>query len=612
MATRDLNLNIHEKRDGDAFQAAAKDLDQLANKTDVASDKFRKSAGNLKSFEVQIGQTQARIRELGQEFQRTGDRSLLGDLRKERSFLADLERMAKEVKGLAPDFSKFDSPFGGLADKISNPVMVGVIGGLASAAVLGAPTLGAMIAGTVAGTIGTGGVAGGVLMAVRDPHVKAAFGELKDTFLDEFFAHGDIFVGPVLESVHFLERALKEFNIGGAFAKNADEIYTIAHGIGDLVYNLMPGLNKAFDRMGPFADAAAEMLGELGASLGDLMDSVTASPGAVMGLEAAFNLLNNTIRAVGGFVEWASDAFEQFIFNLHGIAIAILALPAIPPPVRDSAIALLNATDDLINHGREFNDEADRGAHVVGTFGEAADSAAIATQIFNDALSDSYDKFLDWTGAEINVEDALDRFQEAIETSGGSLDVHEEKGRRALEGLKRFAEGALEAAKKKYIETGSIDEANAKYDEYRQELYDTFIAMGKTKEEAQQLTDKWLALQKLENIDKTFTIHQNVIRATYGPSQSTFGGGFQEFAEGGVVEGPRGSAQLIVAHAGERVLTEAQQRYAGAGMGWAGASSTQATPLVLNGSGLDSLVFEWLRTQIAARGGTLAVLGLRA
>lgn len=43
-------------------------------------------------------------------------------------------------------------------------------------------------------------------------------------------------------------------------------------------------------------------------------------------------------------------------------------------------------------------------------------------------------------------------------------------------------------------------------------------------------------------------------------AQSIVGGKMQKFAEGGLVEGPYGSPQVILAHAGERVLTSAQQR----------------------------------------------------
>lgn len=71
------------------------------------------------------------------------------------------------------------------------------------------------------------------------------------------------------------------------------------------------------------------------------------------------------------------------------------------------------------------------------------------------------------------------------------------------------------------------------------------------------------------------------------PGQSTslnttriYGGGgqFQEFDEGGMVQGPYGSPQMIIAHAGERVLTPAQQR-AGAG------DMTVTAPVTINVDG---------------------------
>src|SRR5690606_20312903 len=82
--------------------------------------------------------------------------------------------------------------------------------------------------------------------------------------------------------------------------------------------------------------------------------------------------------------------------------------------------------------------------------------------------------------------------------------------------------------------------------------------------------------------------------------------GLQEFATGGIVEGPIGSPQLVVAHAGERVLTPQQQR----------ALETGPTQVMLSfrpsGDRLIDAIMEGLRVEIDRRGGDGRALGIRA
>jgi len=82
---------------------------------------------------------------------------------------------------------------------------------------------------------------------------------------------------------------------------------------------------------------------------------------------------------------------------------------------------------------------------------------------------------------------------------------------------------------------------------------------------ARSVMDKLNALDgKTVNVNVAY--HEYRAGERYSPSDSassttySSGGQIQEFAYGGTVQGPPGSAQMVIAHAGEEVLTPEQQR----------------------------------------------------
>jgi hypothetical protein len=584
-----------------SIDAVDRDMAELAAASTVAAgrvdnlgDQARQSATAMSALDARIKATKMSVRELGMEFARTGEAIDGRAYARETSLLARLEKLKKSLEGMLPGDSgetAVDVSSGGIKGlgrmSASNPIAIGAIGGAVTAVALGLPTLGAMIAGIVAGGVGTGGVIGGVAMAARDPHLRDAAADFGNTIADEFFSGGGPFVKPAIKALEILESGFKRLDLGDSFAKVAPEVEIIAHGLDNMVRNIMPGLNKAFDRMDPFANAASEGMAELGSAVGDMIDSVTESEGAVMGLEAAFNLVNNTIVAFGGLVQWLSNGFERFVNVLMAIGVATAANPFAPDDVRQAALFMVNELRDLNIHGRDWVNTAGDGTHAIESFGEAATRATIETTIFNDAISATYSMFLDFQGSAVSAERAIDDLADALLENGLNFDIDTRAGQDNVDALLRVAKTAEDATRKKLTETQSIEEANAVYDEYRQKLFDAAIQAGATAEMAQELVDKWLAMGQLQDITKSFTIYETKIRAVYGPDPNvTWGGGFQEFADGGTVLGPRGEPQLIVAHGGEKVANSAQQaaQQWGGSTTWGGSDRT-ITVIVKDTSG---------------------------
>jgi hypothetical protein len=94
------------------------------------------------------------------------------------------------------------------------------------------------------------------------------------------------------------------------------------------------------------------------------------------------------------------------------------------------------------------------------------------------------------------------------------------------------------------------------------------------------------------------------------PAQDAMGAGRR--AKGGPVTagmpyvvGDGGRPELFVPKQDGMILPSVPTAMSGGG-------GMNAQPVAVYGGGLGQLVFEWLRTEIQSRGGTLAVLGLRS
>lgn len=480
---RRIELDVIVESDTRGLTSTTKGLDDTAKSADRAGDSFKRMSVDAKALGAEVQKTKNRIRELDSALVTVGkDKVLQGQLRGETAWLKQLEQISERLeKANNPSLS---ATIGGAAagggagaaglggggggGRLSTgPVVAGAIAGLAPWVI----PLGAMIAGTVSGAIGTGGIAGGIAMASRDPRVKAAAEEFSQNISKEFFK-GDAFVGPVLGSLNILEGAFKDMDLEATFAKMAPHVTTIAAGLGDLGRNIMPGLNKAFDRMGPFAATAAEGFGQLGTALGTFMDDVTSSEGAVEGLAAMFTVLSGAIVFTGKTLNVLSDMFDFFNGLTIGVADFSERLFALNPAMR---AFFENAKEGMIGVAESGNAVkfsataiAAAQAALIDVNQDAGEQWKIIEDRIRGALK-AQNEYFDSTMAVPEANDALqasfDAFTASLKENGRTFDENTEKGRNNRQALRDMISAAQDLRTAQINAGQSTTDVNRRYEE---------------------------------------------------------------------------------------------------------------------------------------------------
>lgn len=141
---------------------------------------------------------------------------------------------------------------------------------------------------------------------------------------------------------------------------------------------------------------------------------------------------------------------------------------------------------------RGFADQEQAARTMSRSWQDAIDKGQTLTDLFNELNGAAISS----ARAEIAVEDGLRGLDSALKESGGSLDVHTEKGAAAKKSLIEMADALGKDLEAMRGEGQGLDQINAKYGEYRDRLIANMVAHGITREAAQKLADTYLAMPK--------------------------------------------------------------------------------------------------------------------
>jgi hypothetical protein len=658
---RDLRLNIVTTADSKGLTKAAKDLGDTRAEADKLGKSFDELGDNAEQVEQSLSKTTKGVRDhkeqiklLRAEYEKTTrkiadlDAQLLGggdskqirkDLREQRSFLAEIRRVAKEVeRSSGIKFSlggggPVPSPAGGLGAIAGMPTPV--VAGLVAAASAAGPAIGSIIGGAIIGAVGTGGMAVGLLSAAKNTEVQAAAKSFGQTISAEFF-QGDAFVKPAIEGLQILQDAFRDMNLDETLAKAAPTVVTMAEGLAKFGKGLMPGLDKTLERIGPFADAASQGIGDLGDAFGDMIDMISSSKGSVDGINTLFAALGGTLRFVGAEIKFLGDRWHEII-NVAGMFTSIGAhtgfenldkgirqltghsgklqgeLQFLGSTTGQAAAmanehhrALLLEHTELVAAERKTRDLADAQAQ-----------AALSARDLNAAWKELHGGQMTLDEALQSAYDGLERVKSAFAGPDDSVtgDSQGAVGRRLA--LEQEATAAIAVAQAYLDMTGDTAGAQAKLDEFKVSAEKATGATGAARKKVDELADALFRLPPkrevyvttyLRTVEGTFRADE---RGTLGATQiDTRATGGPVTAGMPYIVGDGGRPELFVPKQDGMILPSVPS---GNGGQFSGSVRTVA-PLVLNfptGS-MEAALIETIRSAVAARGGTLAVLGLRS
>lgn len=470
MPIRDLILNLREQKSGHALLDAANDLDRAADGADRFGDSTKALERDMHSLESQISRTHLRIKDLSAQFTRTGDRTLFGDLRREKAFLAQLERVRKEIGG----------PAGGGNLFAAIPRIGGVPGpligaGVAATAAL-APFLGGVVASAVLGTVGTGGVIGGIALASQDTRVRAAWKDLGTNVFAELGDASAPFVQPLLNVAKSwgAEWKAEAGPIRKIFTDLATTVEPLGEGVSGFVRALTPGLSTAVKASLPLATQFSHEFERFGGATGRFLEEMADSaPGARIALHDLFTVVDEGLEQLGQGIHFLSETYEWS---------RKLGLVAPPEWLMQASKGLIPAVMDLGRGVQAYHrDLSGAGPAAAGlnrelkNQEEAAREAAKAMERNTKAIDDYFDTVMGRLDATEHWHRAMLDLNDSVKENGTSLAINTREGlanRDALEDVAR-------AVKERY-DAGLI--TDAQYQAEIKSLERQAIALGMNKD----------------------------------------------------------------------------------------------------------------------------------
>lgn len=194
---------------------------------------------------------------------------------------------------------------------------------------------------------------------------------------------------------------------------------------------------------------------------------------------------------------WLLDAIASLIPTMHDATAAAKAEFDALSPLEQAKIRVTQATnrhnDALKNHSPHSALAASTSAALAfetQKLKDEQDKAAEAAKSYTDKLIEQRNVMLGTIDAEIQYEDALDRLTETVNQNGASINLNTEAGRENRRGLQDLARAAIEHLEQLRQQGLSLEEVAIKEQQYKDQLFNSAIQIGMTREQARTYVDQ--------------------------------------------------------------------------------------------------------------------------
>lgn len=396
-----------------------------------------------------VSHARAEVRRLADEFNRTGDVSVLGKLFSAQKDLKALEGLSKRVSGAlqqgAADGGResaktfASSMQGGLSTPALGPVLIGVLVG---AAVLAAPAMSAAIMGAA----GLGGIGIGIAGQFQDPMVHRAFVNMANDLLTTLREDTGAFKAPLIAAAGIFGASLQDSLNSVDFGDLAKDVEPLAAGLGGLLTSIMPGLNKMFAAAGPILKALSGDLAVVGNDISVMFaEFASGGKGAQESLRILLMVLGGLLVMVGGVVLALSKATEWFVATGEAVGSFFEHISSGVPLLQrwgagvKSIFSDLNGANDLETTSRALTALGANAALTADDFGKLAGMAGQTAETFDtvtakltgalfNAIMSADQATLGWHSSLLNLHDALQQNHLAIDKHTGLVDVNTRAG----------------------------------------------------------------------------------------------------------------------------------------------------------------------------------------
>jgi hypothetical protein len=404
---------------------------------DGLGNDFRDTGRDARKLKNEIEQVEHSLAALALEYAAASsviDRSRISDdMTKRRSELQQLVSVDKllpkpgEVEAAGSKIGKR------LGSSISDNLELVKSGpALAAIGVAAAPVIGATISAAVIGGAGVGGVIGGVLLAARDPRVKAAGAQLGNSLLGDLQQDAAPFVAPLLASIGKVEARfdLMGGRISQIFSESSHFLSPLVNGVLDGVDGITRGIGSLIHNAGPVIDSLGQSFSIVGNSVGHALTTISGDS------EDAASALTTLARATGGLIE-ASGYLVRGLTEVYGV------VSFLPSKISDAS----KAFGDFVGVGDRAHQSitgtatAAAGAVIgLNSIGSAASAAVRPVKDLDKAQADAAASSRSLYSATTDTAGAIAAASKTIGANGKALSLNTAKGRENRAALSEVAD----------------------------------------------------------------------------------------------------------------------------------------------------------------------------
>lgn len=461
--------------------------------------------------------------------------------RTQAKILADAKNTNDKVSdGLGDSVAKSAPKLGAQVAKVFGTA--GVSGGqfLAAGLAAASPLIGSVVSAGIIGGAGIGGVIGGVLLAARDPRVKAAGKTLQEGLLGSLTQDAAPFVEPVIDAIHTIEGAFasSEHRIKSIFADSSEFVEPLVRGLTRGADGVLRGIETLVAKGRPVIDAFGNSFDIIGNSVGDALDTIAGgSEEAASGLTALATVLGETIEVTGYVIRGLTE--------LSGI------VGYIPTQIANAERSMGLLEDTTTITGEAARHTATETGYLSGAIDAETEAARNAVVTIDDMVEAKHKLAgvnADLYGSETATEQAFRTANETIKENGRTISKHTEKG---LENRSAISQVAS-ALQRQYDAFVQVNGVGPKASAVASRLRDRFQALaekaGYGAREARALANSILDLPSNKTVNITVRTTRRGEKL-YGNQASQFAAADSSFyaaAAGAGVSRTGGPAEVAV------------------------------------------------------------------